>query len=235
MMKLKQIFNSFLNIFFPPLCVTCSIRLTEKERHICLHCLSKLPRTRFHLASENSLEQLLAGRFHFQQAAAFAFFTKGNSLQRIIHEMKYNSNPSLAFFAGELCGDELHKSSFIKEIDYIIPIPLHPKRIRKRGYNQSDEIAKGISVKTNIPVVSDAVSRVKNTSSQTQSSKFERWKNVENVFLINRPEIFESKHILLIDDVITTGSTIESCAKEILKNTDCKVSIYALATASQVF
>lgn len=230
-MTMKTIWNDILNFIFPHLCVICKNKLTEAERHICLDCLLELPKTNNWNEQDNKLEQFFAGRFPFERIASFAHFVKGGSIQQIIHEMKYKNNPEMGLFIGELCGDELAESGFIRGIDYIVPVPLHPKRHKQRGYNQSLEIAKGIAGKTGVPIDSDTLVRTVNNKSQTKNSRFDRWKNVENIFTVTNSEMFKRKHILLIDDVVTTGSTLESCAKEILKCHACKLSIFALASA----
>lgn len=228
---MKNIIHNFLSLFFPELCVVCNERLSEGEEHICTECLILLPKTNFHLQPDNRLEQFFAGRIPFRHIAAFAYFVKGGSIQHIIHELKYNRNPQLGRLAGELCGENLKGSDFISPIDLLVPVPLHPKRLRERGYNQSLEICKGISSVLQIPIEENALIRTINNQSQTKNARFDRWKNVENIFSVIDEKVFQEKHILLIDDVITTGSTLESCAKEILKCKDSRVSIYALGTA----
>lgn len=229
---MKTIFHNFLDLFFPSLCVVCKERLSEGEQHICTDCLLLIPKTNFHLQPDNRLEQFFAGRFPFQHVAAFAYFVKGGSIQDIIHELKYNRNPHIGRFIGELCGENIKNSDFISSIDILVPVPLHPKRQKERGYNQSLEICKGISHITGIPINSDTLRRKVNNPSQTKNARFDRWKNVEDIFHVVIPETFANKHILLVDDIITTGSTLESCAKEILKCTNSKISIYSVGTAN---
>lgn len=228
---MKNIFHSFLNLFFPDLCVVCNDRLTEGEQHICTDCLILLPRTNFHLQPDNRLEQFFAGRIPFQHIAAYAYFVKGGSIQSIIHELKYKRNPQIGTYIGQLCGENLRGSSFIADVDILVPVPLHPKREKERGYNQSLEICKGISEVTSIPIDSNTLIRKVNNKSQTKNSRFDRWKNVEDIFSITDSTAFQNKHILLVDDVITTGSTLEFCAKEILKCDGARISIYAVGTA----
>ncbi|WP_165040954.1 ComF family protein [Dysgonomonas sp. ZJ709] len=229
---MRNIFRDFLTLFFPHLCVVCNCRLNESEEHICLNCLSLLPKTNYHNQPNNRLEDFFAGRFPFEHITAFAYFVKGGSIQRVIHELKYRNNPNIGYFIGELYGIDIKYSSFIADIDYLVPVPLHPKRQKQRGYNQSLEIAKGISKQTGIPINSATLIRVINNPSQTKNSRFERWKNVEDIFTINNTDTFKGKHVLLIDDVITTGSTIEACAKEILKSEGAKISILAIGCAT---
>ncbi|SBV97101.1 phosphoribosyltransferase family protein [uncultured Dysgonomonas sp.] len=228
---MRNLFRDFLNLFFPDLCVVCNQRLSEGEEHICTDCLLLLPKTNFHLQPDNRLEQFFAGRMPFRQIAAFAYFVKGGSIQSIIHELKYKRNPEIGRFIGALCGENIKDSTFIADIDYLVPVPLHPKRQKERGYNQSLEICKGISDITGIPIDDKTLIRKVNNKSQTKNARFDRWKNVEDIFSLSDTDNFEGKHILLVDDVITTGSTLESCAREILKCKDCRISIYTVGTA----
>lgn len=228
----KTILSHFLELFFPRLCVCCEDRLIEHEISICLNCLHKLPKTNHLITPDNKLEVFFAGRFPFERIASFAYFVKGGSIQKIIHEIKYKSNPQLAYYIGELCGKEILKSNFFGKIDYIIPIPLHRKRLKRRGYNQALLIANGISNKTGFSINVNNLIRVINNPSQTKNSRFERWKNTEGIFEIKDKTLFEDKHILLVDDVITTGSTIEVCAKLILSCTDTKISIFTVGVTT---
>nr|WP_297165010.1 ComF family protein [uncultured Dysgonomonas sp.] len=227
----KTILNHFLELFFPRLCVCCEDRLIEDEKSICLNCLHKLPKTNHLSTRDNKLEVFFAGRFPFERIASFAYFVKGGSIQKIIHEIKYKNNPQFALYMGEICGKEIIKSGFFEEVDYIVPIPLHKKRLKQRGYNQALLIAKGISSKTGFEVSEDNLIRIINNPSQTKNSKFERWKNTEGIFDIRDKNLFQGKHILLIDDVVTTGSTIEVCAKLILSCPEARISVFTIGIA----
>lgn len=227
-MQMKTIFRDFLELFFPSLCICCKARLVDQEIFLCIDCLGSLPTTS-HLKTEtNHLEKLFHGRLKLESAASFGYFSKGGKFQKIIHEIKYRYNQELAIYIGKLCGEKLKNSHFIKDIDYIVPIPLHPIRLKKRGYNQSLLLAQGITQRTNIPIIENNLIRLINNDSQTTKSKIQRWSNIDQIFSINDNSLFENKHILIIDDVITTGATIEVCAKKILDCTNTKVSIYAV-------
>lgn len=228
---MKKLWNNLLDLFFPPLCLICESRLINQEEHICIECLNHIPQTNYHLQSNNRLEDFFAGRFPFQRITAYAYFVKGGSIQKLIHKLKYNHNPRLGQYIGVLCGYNLKNSTFISDIDYLIPVPLHKKRQQKRGYNQSLEICKGISAITQIPIESSVLIRTINNKSQTNYKRLKRWQNVENIFQLTNTSTFANKHIALVDDVITTGSTIEACAKTILTCQNTKISIICIGTA----
>lgn len=231
MLTVKTILSHFFELFFPRLCVCCEERLVDGEKFICLNCLYKLPKTNHLTNPDNKLEVFFAGRFPFVRIAAFAYFVKGESIQRIIHEIKYKNNPKLAVYMGELCGKEILKSNCFTDIDYIVPIPLHKNRLKMRGYNQALLLANGISAKTNIPVNTENLVRIIDNPSQTKNSRLERWKNTEGIFEVKDQDLFMGKHILLVDDVVTTGSTLEVCAKLITSCPGTRVSIFIVGYA----
>lgn len=229
---MSYIWNSFLELFFPRLCVCCKRLLIEQEKHLCLNCLLDIPRTNHWKEDNNQLEIFFAGRFPFVSISSFAYYVKGGLLQKIVRQIKYKGNKRLAIFMGELCGKEIQKSKDkYVDIDYMIPIPLHPKRLKERGYNQSLALSEGISSQTGIKISCDNLIRIINNPSQTKNSRFERWQNTKGIFDIKNKNIYKNKHVLLIDDVVTTGSTLEICAKLLLSCENCRVSIYTLGSA----
>ncbi|NDW08787.1 ComF family protein [Dysgonomonas sp. 520] len=228
---MKNIFNSLLNLFFPPMCVACEKYLSDGEKFLCLNCLEKLPKTNFYKQADNSVEQLLAGRVPFIRIASHIYFEKGGMLQPIVHELKYKSNPDLGIWLGKLCGKDLQNTLFLKTIDYIVPVPLHPKRERKRGYNQSFLLSQGLSSQTGIPINDQAIERIVNNKSQTSKSKTERIENVSGIFSLKETAGLVGKHFLLVDDLLTTGATLEECAKTILQIPESKISIFTLGCA----
>lgn len=227
---MKNIFKHLLDLFFPHICVVCETSLMGSEKFVCLNCLSLLPKTNYYKQADNPVEQLLAGRIPFVRIASYMFFVKGGSLQHIIHELKYKNNPGIGVWLGKMSAKDLQGTLFLKNIDYIVPVPLHTKRLRKRGYNQSLMIAKGLSAGTGIPIRDDVVFRIVNNKSQTSKSKTERYDNISGVFAMNNLSDFENKHILLIDDLITTGATLEECAKTILLSSNAKISIFTIGS-----
>ena len=231
MNRLSQGFFNLQEFLFPSLCVTCGNRLISQEKFLCIDCWSDLPVTNFHLNAENKVAQLFWGRVNIDFATSFFAFNKGSNYQHLIHFIKYKGMKELGFETGRKFGYSLLESAGFGSIDIIIPVPLHPKKQKIRGYNQSEWIAKGISETMKKPVSVDNLRRNLHTSTQTRKNRFERWENVENIFEVAQPEVFEGKHVLLIDDVVTTGSTLESCALQMLKIKNVKVSIATLAFA----
>lgn len=227
---MKNILSHFFELFFPRLCVCCQNRLTTTEQYICINCHLELPKTNHLSQANNKLEDIFAGRFPFIQIASFAYFSKEGLIQKIIHEIKYKNNPDLAIYIGTLCGKEIKKNKAFQNIDLIIPIPLHKNRLKTRGYNQSLLIAQGISKTVNRPINDSALIRKIDNPSQTKNTRLERWKNTSEIFEVVDSSIFENKHILIIDDVITTGSTIDVCAKLILECTGSRISVYCVGS-----
>lgn len=229
-MKLR-ILNDFLQLFFPRLCVSCERKLVDGEELICLDCIQNLVRTRYAWERDNPLEELFSGRIPFKKIASFAYFAKEGILQQIIHALKYRGKPQLGEILGKLAYRDTKSSDFFTSIDVLIPVPLHPKRIRKRGYNQSFHFAKGLSNFSGIALSSDNLVRIVNNPSQTTMSRTQRWKNVDGIFSVMHPEAFCEKHILLVDDILTTGSTLEACAKVLLEKCNgVKISIFVIGS-----
>lgn len=225
-----SIWTDFLHLFFPQTCVVCAKKLLGDEKHLCLLCLFALPRTDYVNLRENPLEVLFTGRLPFERIASFADFSKEGSLQKIVHELKYADNPELGEFLGRLIYAECGTSDFFQSVDFLVPVPLHPKRLKKRGYNQSYHVAKGLSEGLGLPVVADNLIRSINNPSQTTLSRTQRWSNVKDIFSVVHPEAFCGKHVLLIDDILTTGSTIEACAHQILRSKGCRISILTVGS-----
>jgi ComF family protein len=228
--KKMQLANDFLQFFFPDLCVACGQILNKTEKVLCTHCFLHLPRTGFHKDDENPVSELFWGRVKIEHTASFFYFNKGSAYQPLIHKLKYSGRSDIGIELGKAFGAELRKSVFT-QADIIIPVPLHPKKLKKRGYNQSEMIAKGLSLSLNIPVNTKSLFRGESTETQTRKSRFDRFRNVEGKFLTRDAEVLEGKHIILTDDVVTTGSTLEACAIAILEIKNTRVSIVTLAVA----
>lgn len=225
------IFNSFINLLFPNLCVACNENLVKGEHFVCLKCLNEIPKTNFHLQKENSVEQRFWGKVPIEKATSYFFFQKGSKFQHLLHELKYKNNKEIGEFLGKYSASELINHSFLQNIDLIVPVPLHPKREAKRGYNQSEWICKGISELTQKPMSARNLIRNRENTTQTKKSVFERYENTQGIFEVKNPAEFAEKHILLVDDVLTTGSTIEACMQELQKVENVKISVFTLAVA----
>ncbi len=217
-------------LLYPNICAACNATLFRGEREICTRCRSLLPYTRFHSDKDNPVSQLFWGRVTVEYATAYFVFHKGSRFQKILHKIKYRSHQNLGIEIGRWFGSELINSPF-NLVDCIATVPLHPKKFQKRGYNQSDLIAKGISETLNKPLENNLIKRVVENPTQTKKGRYERWSNVDGIFELIDASKAENKHILLIDDVVTTGSTLEACTSAILKAPNTKVSIAVLAMA----
>ena len=223
--------SDLLNLFFPNYCQSCGNALVGQEEVICYQCLFHLPRTGFHQHAENPISRLFWGRVNLQAASSFLFFAKGGSVQHLIHLLKYKGHQETGIYLGELYGKELAESELFNSAEIIIPVPLHPTKLRIRGYNQTEKIAIGLSNSMGIPCEAGNLSKIIHTESQTTKTRYGRWQNVKDAFQVNNPEKIVGKHILLVDDVLTTGATIEACATKLMKIPDTRVSVATIAYA----
>jgi ComF family protein len=231
MKYLYELWDDFISLLLPRLCCGCGTHLLRNEKIICTECYVSIPRTGYHLSEDNPVSRLFWGRCNITRASAFSYYTKGSRIRSIIHNLKYRGIREAGTEMGRIYAASLKGSQFLSGIDMIIPVPLHPLRERKRGFNQSDMICDGFSEISKIPVRKDILKRVALSDTQTRRSRYDRWLNVEGIFDIADNREIEGKHLLVIDDVITTGSTIEACATELLKVKDVNVSVLALAVA----
>ena len=229
-MKIHHFFGDLLNLIYPDYCVICDDLLHKHEKSLCTACLLDLPRTDFHEDRENFVEQLFWGKVKLELATSYLNYIKGGNVQRMMHKFKYKGYKEVGEHLGRRFGVELNQTAFAG-IDAIVPIPLHKKKQKKRGYNQSDYLGRGLAQSLHKPLITDVLVRNKFTDTQTKKSKFDRWQNVSDIFVVNDENQFSGKHILLVDDVVTTGSTLEVAAAEILKCRDTRVSIATLAVA----
>jgi ComF family protein len=222
---IKKIASATLDIFYPNQCEICSVDLNLNERHICLNCSYDLPYLSSSQTQQKSLEKLFWGRANIEKVYALFNYQKGNQVQELLHLVKYHQKTKLAAHLGEQLGEEIDAN----DLDFIIPVPLHPKKLRKRGFNQSTLIANGIAVSTGVPVNEKWMRRVKHNPSQTTVNKYDRWENVRSIFEVSQSAKLENAHVLLVDDVLTTGATIEACVHQLLSIPGCRVSIATLA------
>lgn len=223
--------RDFIYLIFPEYCAACNKLLVCNEQEICTECEFNLPQTNYHLVHENSLKTFFYGRANLIYANAMYFFHKEGGVQNVIHALKYKGQKNIGYVLGKRYGKTLLKTFKEAPIELIIPVPIHHKKKRERGYNQSDFFAKGLSESMNVPICTDILYRSSFSDSQTHKSQFDRWKNVEKAFGIHINKLPEGKHILLVDDVITTGSTIEACTEKLMTTRNNRVSIAAIAHA----
>ena len=197
---------------------------------MCLDCLYKLPKIeKIHLSE---LEKVFWGRFDVERVTAYFYYQKESPYNRLLHKMKYGNHPEVGMRLALMAAEQLSKEGFFDGIDAIVPLPLSKKKRRQRGYNQCDYIAEGLSQTTGIPVLKDCVVRNKSNETQTHKTRDERWRNVEGIFSLANPELIEGKHILLIDDILTTGATLTNCAIAIKSGCNCRISVFTLAYTS---
>ena len=214
-MTFRDWLDSILNLFYPRVCAACGETLLKDEETVCLKCRYLLPKTGYENNPDNPLAQAFYGRVRFHAVTACFFFAKSGKVQHLIHELKYKGNKEAGVFLWQQLGASIKEAPLFQGIDYHIPVPLHPKREKKRGYNQSLMIAKGINEVTGIPIGDKYLIRAVNTATQTKKSAEERFKNVKDIFELRYADELKGKHVLLIDDVLTTGATLESCAHQL--------------------
>jgi len=232
MSYIYDFWDDLISLLFPRLCYACGNHLMRNENLICTECYVVIPRTNYHNEKDNPVARLFWGRCMIEKAAAFSYYNKGSRIRTLIHNMKYKGIKEIGFELGKIYGSSLTASGFMKGIDLVIPVPLHPSKKRVRGFNQSETISMGIANIARLPVDPGSLARTIISATQTKRSRYERWTNVEGIFKVKDPHKISGKHILLVDDVITTGSTIESCTNELLKIEGVRVSVVALAFAT---
>ncbi len=209
----------------------CGTDVLGTNSVLCIKCINQLPVTNFHLHYENQVEKIFRGRLPIIQATSFCYFSKDSLVQRLLHQLKYKGNKDVGYFSGRMMGTTLRQSERYDDVDALIPLPLFASREKKRGYNQAAVLCEGISETTGIPVLKNIVYRVTSTETQTNKSRIERWLNMEGRFELRDPAAVKNKHVLLVDDVLTTGATLEACGHELLKGENTKISISTLAYA----
>jgi ComF family protein len=232
-MHVPEIIESFIHLWYPELCVSCKSQLNRSEEYICLDCIVNLPKTDFHSYKSNPAERVFWGRIPVESVACYLHFEKAAGVQQIMHHIKYKGAKELAKMIGNWYGADLMQSPRFKNIDYIIPVPLHDSKLKLRGYNQSEWFASGLSKSMNVPVMNNNLVRVKKSETQTKKTRYKRWENVSEIFDVKDEKALLNKHILIVDDVVTTGATLEACAQTILAlNCGTKISIATLAFAN---
>jgi ComF family protein len=217
------------NLFFPEVCLSCSNVLTNNEKIICTNCNFNLPLSNYTNLKNNTLETSFKGRITIKDATSLLLYYKKGIVQKLIHQLKYKNQQEIGTFFGNWLGNEIKKSNRFKNLDYIIPVPLHKKRFQERGYNQLDYFGNALSQILEIPYETNLLKKVTNTKKQSKKNRFARMDKVETIFSLNNYKDFSGKHFLLIDDVITTGATIESCYTCLSKIENSEISIAVIA------
>ena len=232
MQLLKEIKESLLHLAFPHVCEGCGSDILSSQHFLCLRCLSSLPETNFHFHSNNPVEKLFWGRLPLNAATAQYYFTKESMMQHLMHQVKYKRNKELGLYLGRLMGNALVNSNRFLKIDALVPLPLFKAKEHTRGYNQAALLCEGIASVFNRPVLKDVVTRVTHTETQTKKSRVERWLNIEGRFLLTNAKAINDKHILLVDDVVTTGATLEACGRELARAENLQLSVATLCFSS---
>ena len=233
MISFKEIKESILHVVFPHVCDGCGSDLLNIESRLCIRCLASLPETKFEIHPNNPVEKDFWGRLSIANASAHLYFTKESLVQHLMHQLKYRGNKELGLQLGRLMGNALKKAGRFNEIDALVPLPLFPSKEKRRGYNQATILCEGIAEVLNLPVLNHVITRPQHTETQTKKGRIERWKNIEGKFELTDPSKIQNKHVLLVDDVITTGATLESCGNELLKAENVKLSIATLCKAEK--
>ena len=228
---LKSILADFLHIIFPHNCEGCGSDNLNKHSFLCARCLSELPETGFFAVANNPVEQKMYGRIKIEQAGAGYYFVKHGLLQHLISQLKYKKNQEMGHYLGRLIGYQLLETTRFDRVEALLPLPLNSQREQSRGYNQSQLICEGIASVWKKPILKNVINRTANTETQTHLHADNRWENVSGAFAVTDPIILKGKHIALIDDVITTGASIESCGSELLKVEGVKLSVITVGFA----
>lgn len=227
----REIFGDFVSLIFPRYCRGCMDALVHGEELICSRCMLEMPRADYHLDRQNPFYIRFRGRLPVKFVMTMFKFVKGGRVQHLLHALKYKDQPELGLALGRMYGHDLAAANYRQEFDLIVPVPLHVSRKRNRGYNQSEEFGKGLGESLGIECSDRVVRRRISTSTQTRKSKLRRWENVKDVFEVLRPERVKGRRILLVDDVVTTGATLEACGTALLSAKPADLSIVCIASA----
>ncbi|NTW23260.1 MAG: ComF family protein [Lentimicrobium sp.] len=227
----KQLTGDIISLFYPRVCLACGNTLFRNEEILCFSCLYHLPKTNFHFEEDNPVARQFWGKINFASAASCYYFTKGSKVQHLIHQLKYKGYKEIGAYIGKLYGPELMKSPGFNSVTSVIPVPLHPRKETKRGFNQAEWFAKGLAASMKIELDRTTLIRATSSETQTRKSRFNRWENVKEIFRVEDIGRQAGKHVLLVDDVITTGSTLEAAGHSLLQIPGIKISVASIACA----
>lgn len=223
--------KSIINLFFPKVCYACHNLLNDNEDTICMDCRHDLPITNFHFDNNDSVAKVLYGRAKIENGTALFRFEKKGNVQRLIHNLKYKDHEHIGFILGNWLGGELKTLESYKNIDVVIPVPLHKNKLKKRGYNQVALFGQQVAEALNVDYLDDVLVKVTNTKSQVNKKRLARWTNSDELFTLKNIEAIDNKHILVVDDIITTGATLEACISVLNQAKNIKISIATMAIA----
>ncbi len=224
-------FHDLLNLFYPKTCQICEKILVINERVVCVNCIHELPVTNFHLDNENMVKKVFYGRMEIEHATALLLFHKKGSVQKLIHQLKYRGHQEIGMFLGDWMGTDLANTPSFKKIEAVIPVPLHRKKLRSRGFNQVEGFGKAISNALEVPYLNNVLLKKSFSKTQTVKARLARWGNIEETFVLANGSLIHNKHVLLVDDIITTGATLEACATVIQDAGGVKISVATMAVA----
>jgi len=225
---ISTFFHDALHLLYPRMCAACGSDLVSNEL-LCPECIIGIPATNFVMHRQNAVEKIFWGRIPVESATAYAYFTKGSVVQKMLHELKYRGNKEIGLLMGKLIGEQLVDFMSTHKLSGLLPLPLFHTKQKLRGYNQAHVICEGINSICGLPIFVDVITRRKSTETQTRKARVDRWKNMETKFQITNGNAIANSHVLLVDDVITTGATIEACGRELLTVPGVKLSVSAFA------
>lgn len=232
MLSVNEIKDSFLHLLFPHVCTGCGNDILSDESELCMRCMSAMPETNFEIHPNNPVEKLFWGRLQLSGATAQYYFTKESLMQHLMHQFKYKRNKELGLQLGRIMGEQIKRSGRF-DAEALIPLPLFPGKEKRRGYNQATILCKGMAEMMKIPILENVITRPQHTETQTKKGRIERWKNMEGKFILSNPDAIQNKHVLLVDDVVTTGATLEACGNEILNAGNVRLSVATLCVSSR--
>lgn len=229
---MTNILNNILSSFFPETCVGCSEKLRQQEKILCTRCFHELPLTNFHQYTENPVHNTFYGRVSLENATALLHYKKRGIVQQLLHQLKYKGNEEIGVFLGNLLGHQLKNIESYQSISHVIPVPLHAKRLRKRGYNQVTKFGQQLAQHLDAQYTTTVLKKTTHTKTQAFKSRADRWLTIRDSFSITNHEVLKDQHILLVDDVLTTGATLEACIIALQKTPNIKISVATMSIAS---